>query len=193
VEQPIVTVGDAEAARALLAEAGFPGGQGLPPFELAVDSRPTHQALAAAAAARWRDELGLQVTPYVRQYSAHADAVREGSYQVARGGWLGDYPDPTSFLDLLRGDNPLNDAGWRDAGYDALLDEALRADDEPTRARMLRRAEDLLQAGAPVLPLYHFGSLSLLKPWVDGFTDNPLQVHLLRYVSVGARPTMRAG
>jgi oligopeptide transport system substrate-binding protein len=181
-------------AKALLAEAGFPGGVGFPPIELAVDSRPQHVRLAAVVAARWRDVLGIEVTPYERTYGAHADALRSGAFQIGRGGWLGDYPDPSSFLELLESDNALNDARWGDTGFDALVEEARATDDPASRLRLLSRAESLLLEEAPVIPLYHFGSVSLLKPYVQGFVDNPLQVHLLRYLEIkSAGPTMGAG
>jgi len=185
---------DLDKARALLADAGYPGGEGFPALELAVDARPVHQRIAEVVAARWTEALGLEVTPYVRQYGAHADAMRSGQFQVARGGWLGDYPDPSSFLELLGGDNSLNDSGWSNTGYDALVQEAARTEDPASRLRLLAKAERLLLEEAPIIPLYHFGSLSLLKPYVAGFTDNPLQVHLLRYLSVSpSGPSMTAG
>ena len=185
---------DLERARALLAEAGFPGGEGFPPLELAVDARPVHQRIVEVVAARWTQTLGIEVTPYVRQYGAHADAMRAGEYQVARGGWLADYPDPSSFLELMTTDHALNAANWSNSGYDALVSEAAQTEDPDSRLRLLGKAERILLEESPIIPLYHFGSLSLLKPWVAGFTDNPMQVHLLRYLSLTPTgPSMSAG
>lgn len=183
-----------DAAKALLSEAGFPGGQGFPGIELAVDTRPVHRRLAKVVAERWTQVLGIEVTTYERNYGAHADAIRHGDYQIGRGGWLGDYPDPSSFLELLESDNALNASGWSDGGFDALVQEARRTDDASSRLRLLSRAESLLLEQAPIIPLYHFGSLSLLKPYVHGFVDNPLQMHLLRYLEIkDDRPSMGAG
>jgi len=185
---------DRAAAKALLAEAGFPGGAGFPPLEIAVDSRSVHSRLAAAAAAQWSEALGIPASTYERGYAAHADAVRNGTYQLGRGGWLGDYPDPSSFLDLLETDNALNASGWSDAGFDALVQEARQTEDAASRQRLLGRAEALALDAAPLIPLYHFGSLSLLKPFVHGFVNNPMQVHLLRYLEVKSEgPSMGAG
>jgi len=193
-QAPSPATEDLERAKALLAEAGFPGGEGFPPLELAVDARGVHQKIAEVVAARWTETLGIEVAPYVRQYGAHADAMRSGEYQVARGGWLVDYPDPSSFLELLQSDNSLNAAGWANTGFDALVQEAARTEDAASRLRLLAKAERLILEEAPIIPLYHFGSLSLLKPYVAGFTDNPMQVHLLRYLSVApSGPSMTAG
>jgi len=183
-----------DAAKALFADAGFPRGRGFPGIELAVDSRPIHRRLAKAVAERWTHVLGIKVTTYERNYGAHAEAVRNGEYQIGRGGWLGDYPDPSSFLELLESDNALNASGWSDGGFDALVQEARRTDDASSRLRLLSRAESLLLEQAPIIPLYHFGALSLLKPYVTGFVDNPLQVHLLRYLEMTDEgPSMGAG
>ncbi|MCO4770356.1 MAG: peptide ABC transporter substrate-binding protein [Deltaproteobacteria bacterium] len=189
-----VATTDVEMARKLMAEAGFPGGEGFPAVELAIDARPVHQRLGETLAAQWREALGVEVTPYVRQYGAHAEAVRTGGYQVGRGGWLGDYPDPSSFLELLETDNALNSANWSDTGFDGLVAEARRTEDASSRLRLLSQAERLVLEQAPIIPLYHFGSLSLLKPYVQGFVDNPMQVHLLRYLELKAKgPSMGAG
>lgn len=191
---PAPSATDLDRARDLLAEAGFPGGEGFPILELAVDERPIHQRIAEVVAARWKDTLGIAVDPYVREYGAHADAMRSGEYQIARGGWLGDYPDPSSFLELLASESSLNVSGWSNTGFDALVQEAAQTEDAASRLRLLAKAERLLLEELPLIPLYHFGSLSLLKPYVSGFTDNPLQVHLLRYLSLSPQgPSMSTG
>ena len=129
---------DADAAKKLLAAAGYPGGENFPPLELAVDARPVHAKLAEVLAARWKATLGVEVTPYVRKYGAHAEAIRNGDYQIGRGGWLGDYPDPSSFLELLETDNALNSSNWTDTGFDGLVSEARRTEDAASRLRPLR-------------------------------------------------------
>lgn len=190
---PDVPAPNVDEAQALLTQAGFPSGEGFPPLELAVDARPVHARLAELVAAQWSERLGIEVTTYVRDYGAHAEAVRTGAYQVGRGGWLGDYPDASSFLELLETDNALNSANWSNSSFDGLVREARRTSDPASRLRLLSQAERLAIEEAPIIPLYHFGSLSLLKPFVSGFVDNPMQVHLLRYLDVRAGATMSAG
>ncbi len=174
---------DADAARRLLAEAGFPGGEGFPNLELAVDSRSVHEAVARTVAGIWKRELGIEVSVYTREFGAHSDAVEAGTYQIARGGWQGDYPDPSNFLELLVAGHSLNHTGWADVGYSALVEEAAAVEDSEVRLRMLSKAEAILLSERPILPLFHFGSVTLIKPHVRGFVDNALDVHLLRYLS----------
>ena len=99
-EPPSVPAGDPALARALLAEAGFEDGKGFPKLELSVDSRTLHENVARAAAAQWTSTLGIEVDVYTRAWGAHGDAVEAGTLQLARGGWVGDYPDPVSYTHL---------------------------------------------------------------------------------------------
>jgi oligopeptide transport system substrate-binding protein len=185
-DAPDAPEADAEAARALLVDAGFPGGEGFPTMELAVDARSVHEQVAITVAGIWKRELGIEVTVYTRSFGAHSDAVAEGNYQIARGGWQGDYPDPSNFLELLQGDHSFNHTQWSNAGYDGLVEEAAAVEDAATRLRMLSKAEAILLTDSPILPLFHFGSVTLIKPEVQGFVDNALDVHLLRYLSLGS-------
>ncbi len=179
---------DPDEARALLAEAGYPGGEGFPEVELAIDARNVHEQVAAWVVASWKEELGIDVTTYSRAWPAHADAMQASDFQIGRGGWLGDYPDPSTFLDLLVSDNDLNVSGWSSETYDGLCAEAARTEDPASRMRLLAQAERIVAEEAPVLPLFHFGSLTLLKPYVVGYEDNAMGVHLLRYIELGTQP-----
>lgn len=176
---------DVEAARALLAAAGFPGGEGFPKLELAVDARNVHEQVAAWVVQTWKTELGIEVEVYSRSWPVHADAMQAGEFQIGRGGWLADYPDPSSFLDLFHSGNALNTAGFSSGVFDGLCEEATRTEDPASRMRLLRQAEGVLLEELPVLPLFHFGSLTLLKPHVLGYHENALGVHLLRYLELG--------
>ncbi len=133
----------------------------------------------------WKRELGVEAGPYVREWKAHAEAMQQGAFQVGRGGWAADYADPVTFLELLRSGTPLNTSGWSDATYDALLDEAAATTDAASRMRLLARAERLMLDEAPILPLFHFTSFCLLKPYVGGYQVNALSIHLLKDLSLG--------
>jgi oligopeptide transport system substrate-binding protein len=177
-----------EQARALLAEAGFPGGEGFAPLEIAVDARDLHERVGQWAAATWKRELGIEVTVFPRDFSAHEEAIDAGQFQVARYGWIADYPDPASFLELFHSSNALNTTGWSNKAYDGLVDEAARTGDAASRLRLLAQAEQILLDEMPVLPLFQFGSMTLLKPYVGGYEDNPLDTHLLKWISLGGGP-----
>ncbi len=176
---------DPHGARALLAAAGFPAGEGFPPLELAVDARNLQEQVAAWVADSWRRELGIEVNIFARRWGAHWEALEQGAFQVGRGGWLGDYPDPSSFLELFLSDNELNRSEWGSPSYDELILEASRTTDPSSRKRLLSAAERQLVQALPALPVFHFSSVSLVNPKVRGYIDNPLDMHLLRYISLG--------
>lgn len=184
-EAPQLAAFDPEQARNLLGEAGFAGGEGFPPLELSVDARNLHERVAAWTAESWGRELGIEVSVFTRAWPAHVEAMNAGTYQVGRGGWAADYRDPASFLEVFHSDNPLNDSGWTSDTYDRLIEEASRTTDGASRLRLLSQAERILLEEVPVLPLFHFSSVSLLKPYVGGFEDNALGVHLLKYLTLG--------
>ncbi len=173
-----------EKARTLLAASGYdPAAEGAA-LEIAVDRRTTHERVVAWAAETWKRDLGLDTRIFTRVYPVHATALREGQFQIGRGGWLGDYPDPANFLEIFQSGNALNAAGWSNRVFDGLLEEARRTQDASSRLRLLSQAEALLLDEAPILPLYHWATLSLVDPKVAGYEVNPLGVHLLKYMDL---------
>jgi oligopeptide transport system substrate-binding protein len=117
---------DPEGARRLLAEAGFPGGRGFPPFAIIYNTDEGHKKIAEFIANQWRENLGIQASAANKEWQAILEDVRRLNFEVERAGWVGDYADPNTFLDmwLTKGGN--NQTGWGDPFYDRLI--ALAAD-----------------------------------------------------------------
>ncbi len=174
---------DPERARALLAEAGYPGGEGMPTVEIAVDDAEANVAAMTAVADQWRSVLGLDVKIYVREWRIHVSTVYEGAFQVARYAWAADYPDPSNFMEIFLSSSPLNPAGWQDDAFEDFFKESQRTNDADSYGRLLRSAEKRLLEQAPIVPLYNDTSRCLLSPAVKGYEDNLLNVHLLKYLS----------
>jgi oligopeptide transport system substrate-binding protein len=105
-----------------------------------------------------------------------------GRYDIARRSWIGDYLDPNTFLQMLMGGDGNNRTGWSDPRYDALLREAARTLEPAQRLRMLAEAEALALDAAVFLPIYHYSTTELVKPWVRGLHPTVLDVHPLRHV-----------
>ena len=103
--------------------------------------------------------------------------------EVFRGGWIADYADPSSFLDLFISDNNLNNTFYKSADFDLLMKSA-EISSGSARMELLRQAEAQLIRDMPVVPLYYYVSLHLVRPRVTGFTDNIRDVHLSRYLGV---------
>lgn len=180
---------DPERARALLAEAGFPGGRGFPPFELLHPHNDATRDLCAAITAMWREQLGLsQVTIASQEFGTYIDSTSTLKYDVAWSSWIGDWLDPSTFLLVFAGESGNNRTGWRDATYDALLDESARQLDPAARLAVLRRAEERLLDALPIAPLHQRANVNLVAPRVDGFCDNMLDLHPLRDLAVREPP-----
>ena len=111
-------------------------------------------------------------------------ARRTGDFHILNSTWIGDYLDPTTFLDLLRSGAGNNGTRWSSTAYDSLLDEAGRTLDSARRFELLRRAEALMLADAPIIPLYFEPVRTLRHAAVKGWHDNLLDLHPLKFVSL---------
>lgn len=172
---------DIGEAQKLLADAGFPGGKGFPRLELLTAKGGTSQ-LPEAMQQMWKTHLGIDVSIVLQEGRVLMDSLRTHSYDMIPYGWVGDYLDPSSFLELFRTGNGNNHTGWSGADYDRLLDEALRASDDTTRYDLYRQAETLLMKEMPVGPLIFGRRNYLARPSVRGWEPNVLDLHPFKSV-----------
>ena len=182
-QPPSVLRHDLAAAKALLAEAGYPEGQGLPVFELLYNTSENHRRIAEAVQQQWR-AAGVQVRLVNQENATIQDARRAGDFQILRSSWVADFDDPIGFLDIFTKGNSNNFTGWSDPAYDRALYEAARTTDTAARHALLRDAESRLLEAAPILPLYVNTHVYLLHPAVRGWHPTPLDRHPLKAVSL---------
>ncbi len=150
-------VGTAEDAPRLLADAGYPNGDGMPTVVLMYNSGGGHENTALAIARMWEQTLGVKVTMDVNEWKVFQDELAKGNFMAARVGWFGDYGDPTTFLDLCQTGNGNNDAAFSDPHYDGLLAQAAQESDATKRLAILAEAERyILQDQVPIVPLYYY-------------------------------------
>ena len=180
---------DFAEARRILASAGYPGGRGLPPFELLFNDSENHRLIAEAVQEMWRRELGVEVRLVNEDLKSVLGARRMGDYQIMRSSWIADYEDPGSFLDVWRSGSGDNYTGWSSPDYDALLFAAGRTPDAPSRRALLRQAESLLLQAVPIIPIYYYTHVFLKQPSVQGWYPNLLDHHPYKYVSLEADPS----
>jgi len=173
---------DPVAARACLARAGYPGGKGFPKFSILFNTSENHRRIAEALQAMWKRDLGIQVELSNQEWGSYLQATTTLHYEVARRSWIGDYLDPNSFLQMLVTGDGNNRTGWSNARYDALIHEAGRTLNPAKRFATLAEAESLALAVGPFLPIYHYSTTELVKPWVRGIWQTALDVHPLTYV-----------
>lgn len=151
---------DPQAAKALLAEAGYPGGEGFPPIEILVNfDGAGHADIALPIKKNWEDHLGLQVDIEQVEFKVLLDRSNRGNFFVRRAGWFGDYADPTTWLDMFREKDSNNESGYHNPKYDALMEQAALELDKPKRFELLNQAEAILMQDAPIVPLYYYVSV----------------------------------
>ncbi len=177
--------GDPGAARKLLEESGHPGGTGLPAFELVYNTSETHRDIAQAVQEMWRRELGVSVTLVNEELRSTEEARRSGSFDLLRSSEIADYADPSAFLDIWRADSGNNFTGWSSADYDALLFAAARTMDPAARSALYVKAEHILMAEAPIIPLYHYTHVFLIRTSVHGWNPTWLDHHPYKDVWLG--------
>ena len=173
---------DLTAARALLAEAGFPEGKGMPALELLHNTSANNRLIAEAVQEMWRRDLGLDVRLVNQEYKVVLAERRAGRYQILLGDWVGDYLDAMTFLDPWRSDSTNNHTGWGSPEYDALLFAAARMADPVERVAQLQKAEALMLAAAPIIPIYYNTHVFLAQPSVKGWHPTLLDHHPYKHV-----------
>ena len=177
---------DAQRARALLAEAGYPDGAGMPALELMYNTSEGHRRIAIAIQQMWKTNLNVDVTLSNQDWKVYLDKRDSMDYQIARAGWIGDYLDPNTFLDMYTSHSGNNDTGWAHARYDALLAQAAARTDPDARHAVLREAEALLLEELPIIPIYTYVSKTLVAPGVQGWSPNILDIHPYKHIALAA-------
>jgi oligopeptide transport system substrate-binding protein len=178
--QPAAGTGyDVEAAKQLLADAGYPNGQGLPTFTIIYNTLDLHKVIAEYLQEVWKNTLGFNVTLQNLEWATFLEERKTSRMELGRAGWIADYADAQNFLDLFITDGGNNDGHYSDREYDRLIREASSLPDGPERNSLMRQAEEIvLDRDQAVIPIYYYVSQNLidLDKW-DGWYTNPQDVH----------------
>lgn len=179
---------DLPAAKKLLAEAGFPDGRGFPQLDLLFNTNEGHRTIAEAVQQMWKKGLGIDIRLYNQEGKVWADSMRTKNYQIARYAWIGDYLDPSTFLELMEGNNGNNNTNWKNEEYDRLIAAARATSDREKRYEYFQRCEEILAQECPSAPVYFYMRNNLRRPEVKGWYGNLLDNHPLKgvYLDPGA-------
>jgi oligopeptide transport system substrate-binding protein len=163
------------AARKLLAEEGFTTAKPLE-FELRYNANEVHGKVAVAVASMWKEALGVEAQLAAVEFRSLMADVERRDIDLYRLSWVGDYNDPYNFLQYLKSDFGINLPHYASHEYDALLVDAGRQTDPARRRQLLEQAERLMLADHPVIPLYFYVNKHLVKPELQGWYDNVMNV-----------------
>jgi oligopeptide transport system substrate-binding protein len=161
---------DAKAVE-LMTEAGF-GPDNPLDLTLIYNTSDAHKALATVVAQMARQKLGVNVTLANYEWKTYLEVRSSQQFDLARYAWCGDYNEASTFLNIMTTGNEANDGKWSNAEYDALLAEAKTlADPGPNYTK----AEQIMAAEMPILPLYQYTSVFMLDPSIKGYPYDNVQ------------------
>lgn len=155
-----------EEAKALLqkglSELGL---SAMPEFTLAYNTDESHKKVAEAVADMWNKNLGIKAKIENQEWGVFLKNRTALNYQMARAGWITDYNDPMSFIDLYMTGSGNNDIGYSNPEYDKLVREAKESLDNKERMELMVKAERILiEQDQAILPIYYYTNVALKKP-----------------------------
>lgn len=173
-------------ARELLAEAGYPGGEGFPKLNFLFNTSEQHKQIAEAVQQMWLNVLGIEIELQNQVWKTFIETQHNLDYQISRSGWIGDYVFPDTFLGMFRSGDGNNNTAWSNARYDELINASITEPDSAKRLAMLREAEGLLMDAQPVIPLYHYNRIYRIDPAVKGWYPKLTDNRNYKYISLEA-------
>ena len=173
---------DPVLAKQLLAEAGYSSDNPFPKLEILFNTNEGHRKVALAIQQMWQNELGIEVELVNQDWKVYLSREMVGDFQISRAGWIGDYEDPNTFLDLMRPNRGNNKTGWENMEFDALVEEANTINDQEKRYELLNEAEKILIDNMPIIPLYTYVRVYQLSPDVKGFNPHILDHHHPKFI-----------
>jgi oligopeptide transport system substrate-binding protein len=176
---------DVQRARDLLTQAGFPGGKGFPRVEYLYIPLPIERSIAIELQSMWQEALGVTVNLTKQEQKVWLKSMRDLDYHLCRSSWVGDYNDPSTFMDLFTKGNGQNRTGYASAAYDEFIAAAAREPDTQRRNTLFQQAENLLvSTDAALIPVYFYVGVQFYhSDRLSGVQGNLIDDHPFRCMS----------
>jgi oligopeptide transport system substrate-binding protein len=175
---------DPEKAKILLAESGYESTSSFPEISLLTTNSDSGLREAEALQAMWQKHLGIKVRIMQREWTTYLQKQYDADYDICVAGWIGDYLDPTTFLEMWITDGGNNNTGWGSNEFEDLLNKAENTTDVATRMEILSQAEQTILNDTPVLPIYWYTTNYLIRPEVKGWNPLLLNNHPFKSVKI---------
>ena len=162
-------------AQALMAEAGYPNGEGFPEFVMMYNTSEGHQTVAELIQEMFKTNLGITCTLENQEWAVFQDTRTQGDYELSRGGWLTDFMDPSGMLGIFKNlDVAYNDPNYYNPQFEKLLNDASSATSPKAHFDALYAAQDVFMNDMPVIPVYHYSDTMLASDKVVGWDRSVL-------------------
>lgn len=154
---------DVEEAQQLLAEAGYPNGEGFPELTLLYNTSEGHKAIGEFIQQQWLENLNIDITLENQEWGTYLNTRRQGAFEVARAGWVGDYQDPNTFLDMFVTGGAMNGGKYSNPEYDELIEQAAQMPAGDDRMQVMADAERLLiEEDQAIMPIYYYVNIDMI-------------------------------
>lgn len=163
---------DLEEAKQLLADAGYPDGEGFPSISYTTNDAGYHKVVAEYLQQAWA-QLGIDLQVDIVEWASFTPMRRNGDFDVARNGWVGDYTDPSNMLELFYSTNGNNDGKFNNADFDAAIDLSRTTLDSAERSKALHTAEDILMEETGCIPIAYYNDFWLQSEKITGSWHSP--------------------
>ncbi len=170
-------------AKKILADAGYPDGEGLPSITYSTNDAGYHKVVAEYLQQAW-GELGVDLNVDIVEWASFTPMRRNGDYDASRNGWVGDYSDPSNMLDLLYSTNGNNDGKFSNADYDAAMELSRTTLDAAERSEALHKAEDILMEETACIPVAYYNDFWLQSDKITGSWHSPYGYWYFMYADI---------
>nr|WP_307866757.1 ABC transporter substrate-binding protein [Pedobacter sp. ASV19] len=172
-----------EKAAALLAEAGFPGGKGMPQITLSTST--TYKDLIEFIQGELNAQ-GIRVKVDASPNASLRDMMSKNEVNFFRGSWIADYPDAENYLAVFYSKNRVpygpNYTGYFNKTFDKLFEESYYESDAEKRYILYRKMDNMVMENASIVPLYYDQSVIMLQNGISGYPMNALNLMILKRV-----------
>lgn len=172
-----------EQAKKFYAEAGYSKDKPLE-LELRYNTSENHKKIAIAIAAMWKQALGVKVNLVNEEWKVFLQTRKQKNTQAFRAGWIGDYNDANTFLEMWLSSSGLNDTGYNSEKFDGLMKQASVEKDMAKRSQLLHEAEKDFIDSFSLMPIYHYVTKRMVSPKVKGYTINVMDHSRSKYMYI---------
>lgn len=171
-------------ARKLLSEAGFPNGKGFPKVTFGLNSGAGHEPIAEALQQMWKNQLGVEVEIQAQEWNVFQQSRKDGVYNINRNGWIGDYMDPSTFMDMFTTGNGQNNTFYSNPKYDEYIAAAKKETDPAKRIQIFHDAEKLfMEQDSAIAPIYFYTTVADISKDLQGVVNTKLGFVLFHWAS----------